>query len=64
MVYDLSISTICGKWYVQRKHAEQLNLAYQDGQKIPYFPLEEEKQLENDNKIEPKQQEPKIVVII
>lgn len=30
---DLAISTVRGEWYVQRKHAEQLNQVYQDGRK-------------------------------
>ena len=30
---DLAISTVKGEWYVQKKHAEQLNKAYQDGKK-------------------------------
>lgn len=30
---DLSISTFQGEWYLQRKHAEQINKAYQDGKK-------------------------------
>jgi cleavage and polyadenylation specificity factor subunit 4 len=30
---DLAISTVQGTWYVQRRHAEQLNHSYQDGAK-------------------------------
>jgi YT521-B-like domain len=30
---DLAISTVRGLWYVQRRHAEQLNHSYQDGAK-------------------------------
>ena len=30
---DLAISTVEGEWYVQQKHAEQLNKAYQGGKK-------------------------------
>ncbi|CAB9503980.1 30-kDa cleavage and polyadenylation specificity factor 30 [Seminavis robusta] len=30
---DLAISTVQGKWYLQRRHAEALNHAYQDGAK-------------------------------
>lgn len=28
---DLAVSTVRGEWYLQRKHAEQINRAYQDG---------------------------------
>jgi len=30
---DLAISTVKGEWYVQQKHADQLNKAYQNGKK-------------------------------
>ena len=30
---DLATSTVKGEWFVQRRHAEQLNHAYQDGAK-------------------------------
>lgn len=30
---DLAVSTVRGLWYVQRKHAEQMNQAYDDGRK-------------------------------
>ena len=30
---DLSISTVRGEWFVQRRHAEQLNQAYSDGRR-------------------------------
>lgn len=34
---DLAISTVRGEWYVQRKHAEQVNQKYQDGRKQVMF---------------------------
>jgi cleavage and polyadenylation specificity factor subunit 4 len=30
---DLALSAVRGEWYVQRKHADQLNAVYKDGQK-------------------------------
>lgn len=32
-IEDLAISTVRGMWYVQRKHAEQMNAAYDEGKK-------------------------------
>lgn len=34
---DLAISTVRGEWFVQRKHAEKINAAYNAGKKVMVF---------------------------
>ena len=34
---DLAVSTVKGEWYVQRKHAEKMNAAYNGGKQVMVF---------------------------